>query len=59
MLNQTEQKLKFHVTMNSQWAVPWLRYLDASLSLWRPQFESRPLHVGLELDKVAMDQGFL
>jgi len=57
--SNTEQKPKFHVTLNSQWAVPWLRYLVASLSLWRPQFESRPLHVELELDKVALEQDFL
>jgi hypothetical protein len=57
--SNTEQKLKFHVTLNSQWAVPWLRYLVASLSMWRPQLESRPLHVGLELGKVALEQGFL
>lgn len=54
-----EQKLKFHVTMNSQWVVPWLRYLVASLSLCRPQFETRPVHVGLELDKVTLEHVFL
>jgi hypothetical protein len=57
--SNTEQKLKFHITINSYWAVPCLRYLVASLSLWRLQFESRPVHVGLELDKVALEQGFL
>jgi len=57
--SNTQLKLKFHVTINLKWAVPWLRYLVASLSLWRPQFKSRPVHVGLELDKVALEQGFL
>lgn len=57
--SNTQQTPKFHVTLNLQWAVPWLGYLVASLSLWRPQFESRPVHVGLELDKVALEQDFL
>jgi hypothetical protein len=57
--SNTQQKPKFHITLKSQWAVPWLRYLVASLSLWRPHFKSRPVHVGLELDKVALEQDFL
>jgi hypothetical protein len=43
--SNTEQKLKFHITLNLQWAMPWIRQLVASLSLWRPQFETKPVHV--------------
>jgi hypothetical protein len=38
--------------------VPWLRRLVAGLSLWRPVFEPRSVHVGFVVDKVALGQVF-
>jgi hypothetical protein len=40
-------------------AVPKLRRLVAGLSLQRPVFARRPVHVGFVVDKVAMRQVFL
>jgi hypothetical protein len=40
-------------------AVPWLRWLVAGLSPWRPRFTPGLIHVGFVVDKVALWQGFL
>jgi len=40
-------------------AVPYLRRLVAGLSLWGPEFYSRPLHMIFMVDEVALGQGFL
>ena len=37
-------------------AVPWLRRLVAGLSLWRPGFDPRTVHVGFVVEKVALGQ---
>jgi hypothetical protein len=39
--------------------VPWLRYLITVLSLWRPKFVLKSVHVGFLVDKVALGQFFL
>jgi len=38
------------------WAVPWPRRLLAGLSLRRPAFDPRPVHVGIVVDEVALGQ---
>jgi len=40
------------------WTAPGFRRLVAGLSLWRPRFYPRPVHVGSVLDKVAFRQVF-
>jgi hypothetical protein len=35
-------------------AMPQLRQLVGSLSLWRPRFTPRSVHVGFEVDKVSL-----
>jgi len=37
-------------------AVPWLSLLVAGLSLWRPGFDPKPVHVEFMVDKVALGQ---
>jgi hypothetical protein len=39
-------------------AVPWLRWLGADLSFWRPGFDSRIVHVGFVVDEVVLGQVF-
>jgi hypothetical protein len=36
-----------------------LRQLVTSLSLWRPGFDDKPVHMGLVADQVAVGQVFL
>jgi hypothetical protein len=38
--------------------MPWLRWLVAGLSLWRPGFTPVSVHVELMVDKVAWDSFF-
>jgi hypothetical protein len=40
-------------------AIPWLRQLIAGLSLSRPKFDPRPVHVRFVVGKVALGQVFL
>jgi hypothetical protein len=40
-------------------AMPWLRWLFASLSPWRPRFAPWSVHVKVVVDKVATGQVFL
>jgi hypothetical protein len=37
-------------------AVPWLRWLVAGLSQWRPRFIAGTVHAGFVVEKVAMGQ---
>jgi hypothetical protein len=39
--------------------MPCFRWLVAILSLWRPRFTPRSVHVGFTLDKVLLGQVFL
>jgi hypothetical protein len=39
-------------------AMPWLRQLVAGISLCRPRFMPRSIHVGFVVDKVALGQVF-
>jgi hypothetical protein len=39
--------------------MPWLRWLVADLSMRRARFASRSVHVGFEVDEVALGQVFL
>jgi len=40
-------------------AVPRLRQLASSLSLWRPRFNSGPVYAGLLVEQLALRQLFL
>jgi hypothetical protein len=51
--------LKHGVPQGSIQAVPWLMRLVTSLSLQRPRFTPWPIHVGFDVDKVALWQVFL
>ena len=39
-----------------RWVMPWLRWLIANLSLCRPGFHSRPVHMVLVEDTLAQRQ---
>jgi len=38
--------------------VSWIRQLDSSLSIWKPGFDPRPVHMGFMVEKVALKQFF-
>jgi hypothetical protein len=39
-------------------AVPLLRRLAACLSLWRPMFDTRGIHMGVVVNKVVLERIF-
>lgn len=39
--------------------VSWIRQLHSSLSIWRPGFDPRPVHMGFMVEKVALKDFFL
>ena len=39
--------------------VPLLRRLAACLSLWRPMFDTRRIHMGVVVDKVILEKDFI
>jgi hypothetical protein len=43
--------------LNSSQAMPRLRQLFSGLSLWRPRFDTKSVHMQLVVDEVAVGQG--
>jgi hypothetical protein len=39
--------------------VPWVIWIEAGLSLWRPEFNFGAVYVGFLVEKVALGQDFL
>lgn len=39
-----------------KWAIPWLRQSVASIPLWSPTFNPRPVYMGYEVDRVVLGQ---
>jgi len=55
--NKTVRRDVFSVTgRRYNTAVPWLSLLVAGMSLWRPGFDPKAVHVEFMLDKAALVQ---
>jgi len=48
-----------HEYRKSSEAMQWFRCLVTSLSMWRPRFSHRPVHVDFVVDKVLLGNVFL
>ena len=59
LTGNNDQLYKLFLRPQCLLAVPWLRRLVAGLSLRRPEFDPRSVHVKFVVDKVALRQVFL
>jgi hypothetical protein len=46
----------YYLSGRNEVALPWFRQLVADLSMVRPSFNPRPIHVGFVVDKVALGE---